>query len=265
MKALGFLGLALGLGFVGCSSEKSGTPAVDPYRSEESFCGEWAKAACNKTVVDKCSGGGDDTEACVQKQSSFCLAALPANYASKNAKACVEAVKKAYSDAKLTAEELQLVRTFAEPCDELSQGPKAEHDTCTRSSDCDTVAGFRCIIRPGDAEGSCETPVIASGGDPCADANVTCAETHYCDGSNCLTKAAEGKACDASVPCAPGLRCADMSGTFTCVSKAGTGATCATDDDCTSGVCAKGSGASEGKCVETLDLGVTVSVCDDLS
>jgi hypothetical protein len=265
MKARGLIVLALGLNIFSCSSEKEGSPAVDPYRSEESFCGEWAKAACNKSVVNKCSGGGDDTQACVQKQASFCLAALPANYASANAKACVEAVRKAYSDAKLTADEVKLVRTFAEPCNQLSQGPKPQGDSCARDSDCDTVAGVRCIIRPGDGEGSCETPVEAAGGDPCAEKNVVCADTHYCDGSNCLTRVQEGKSCDASMPCAPGLRCADMSGTFTCIAKLGTAATCSSDDDCTSGVCAKATGAADGKCVETLELGVTVGLCDDLS
>ena len=265
MKARGLIFLALGISFLACSSEKSGSPAVDPYRSEDSFCGEWAKAACNKTVVDKCSGGGDDTAACVQKQASWCLSALPENYSPKKAKACVEAVRKAYSDSKLTAEEIKVVRFFAEPCHQLSQGPKSQGDTCTRTSDCDTVEDVTCIIRPGEAEGSCETAIEAGGGDPCSDKNVVCADTHYCDGANCLTKLQEGKPCDAAMPCAPGLRCVDMSGTFTCVAKLGTAAVCTADDECVSGVCAKGTGAADGKCVENLELGVTVALCDDLS
>ncbi|HMR07632.1 MAG TPA: hypothetical protein PKA88_17740 [Polyangiaceae bacterium] len=265
MKARGLLLLALGLNLFSCSSEKDGAAAVDPYRSEESFCGEWAKAACNKSVVNKCSGGGDDTEACVQKQTSFCLAALPENYAPTKAKTCVEAVRKAYSDAKLTADEIKIVRAFAAPCNQLSKGPKSEGDSCLRSSDCDTVAEVSCVIRPGDSEGSCEVPVEAGGGDPCSEKHQVCADTHYCDGSNCLTKVQEGKACDASMPCAPGLRCADMSGAFTCISKLSTAATCTADDECVSGVCAKGKGATEGTCVETLELGVTVGFCGDLS
>ncbi|MCB9580049.1 MAG: hypothetical protein H6717_23685 [Polyangiaceae bacterium] len=249
-----------------CSSKKSGTAAKDPYATEAEFCTLWAKAACNKTVVGQCSGGGTDTAACVDAQSAFCLSALPANYTSDgdNAKACVEAVKKAYSDAKLTAAEVLVVRNFAAPCNVLSNGPSGEGETCSQRSDCDTLSGYDCIIRPGETQGSCQIPVMASGGDPCSDANVVCPDTHYCDGNNCLTRAAVGASCGADKPCAQDLQCLGLSGTETCQTKAGNSESCTDSSGCQSGLCSIAQGASSGICVNDLPLGPTEPLCNDL-
>jgi hypothetical protein len=249
-----------------CSSEKKGSAAKDPYATEADFCGQWAIAVCNADVVSKCSGGGTDTDACIQAQSAFCLSALPANYTSDgdNAKACVEAVKAAYKDGKLTADEVQLVRNFAEPCNVLSHGPAAEGDLCSQRSDCDTLSGYDCIIRPGETQGSCQMPVQASGGDPCANPNVVCPDTHYCDGSNCLTRAAEGVACGANKPCAQDLQCLGLSGSETCQPKASSSQACTDNAGCQSGLCAIAQGASDGICVAEVLLGPTEPLCSDL-
>lgn len=253
------------LGFVACSSEKSGKAAVDPFATPQSFCTKWAEAACNATVVDKCSGGGSDVDACVQSQSTFCLTALPANYDSENAKACVESVKNAFKDAKLTADEVKVVRNFAEPCNALSLGPIPAGGTCAQRSDCNTLEDYDCIIRPGETTGTCQIPIAVSGGDPCTNPEQICPDTHYCDGNNCLTRVAAGGACDETKPCGQAFRCQDVNGNLTCVAKGAAASNCTEDSECSSGVCAFGIGGSIGKCVNELELGVTVSLCEDLS
>ncbi|MBX3125643.1 MAG: hypothetical protein KF718_02965 [Polyangiaceae bacterium] len=257
--------ISLLLAVVACSSKKDGELAVNPYATEHSFCTQWAKAACNPAVVGKCSGGGADTDACVQSQTNYCLANLPDNYAPDDAKACVEYVKSAYQDAKLTAAELAVVRDFGAPCNTLSRGPIGAGSACVKRSDCDTVDGFDCIVRPGEPSGTCQLPVTVGGGDPCGEPQLICPSTHYCDGNNCLTRIKEGSACSETQPCAESLRCSEVNGSSICVAKSAGATNCASNDECSSGVCAFGIGASVGKCVAELDLGVTVSQCEDLS
>lgn len=245
-----------------CSSEKDGPGVVDPYKTPEGFCEQWAKAACNDTVVTKCSGGSKEVEPCLQAQAAFCLGALPANYDSKNGKTCVEAVRKAYLDAKLTAAEIPLVVSFAAPCDQLSKGPGSAGDSCKQRSDCNTLAGLDCILKGGQVDGTCQVPVAVSGGDPCDDPAQVCPDTHYCDGSNCLTRIKEGQPCDLDKPCAQDLICATAG---TCVPKVPNTGTCSANSECQSGVCAFGKGATTGTCVAELELTVTAAICDDLS
>ena len=95
----------------GCSSSQAGPGSHDPYGDVGSFCEQWGKAACNKTVVTNCSAASADK--CVATQKEYCLALVsPSGYSSKFAKQCIQAVHDAYADAKLTASEYQVVTSL---------------------------------------------------------------------------------------------------------------------------------------------------------
>src|SRR5688572_8067788 len=99
--ALALLALAIP---AGCSGTEE---PPDPLRNSAGFCREWAKAACQSSVVENCD---TVTEDCIDAQSAFCETIVPENYSSRKAAACLSAVKSAYRDAKLTGDEVQVVR-----------------------------------------------------------------------------------------------------------------------------------------------------------
>jgi len=243
----------------GCSSAQSGPGSQDPYRDVGSFCEQWGKAACNKTVVTNCSAASADK--CIAAQKEYCLALVsPSGYSSKFAKQCIQAVHDAYADAKLTASEYQVATSLGAPCDQLEKGPGAEGDSCTDDSGCNTLDGLHCVIRAGDSSGACYVPKVQDGGFPCDQPEQTCATGFYCDGSNCLARKAAGKACTDTEPCVETALC--VSGT--CQAKGQTSDPCADDSDCQSNICAIAAGSVQGVCVDNIILGATEPLCTHL-
>jgi hypothetical protein len=256
-----------------CSGAKK-APGSSANKTAQSFCESFGKAACNDTVVSKCSGGGTDVDKCVASQAAFCMTMLevPAFYSSENAKACLDAVTAAYKDAKLTAAEVQIVRELAAPCDKLIKGPGSTGSTCTSTTDCNALEDLSCVMRPGDAMGSCQVPEIVGGGISCAAPERVCEDSFYCNGQNCIERPKQaGAACAADIPCSADFTCVDTSpgaGTnqpcsaasdsCSCGARANTGSACVVSDECKSGVCA------DDLCQELVELTAAADFCRQL-
>ncbi len=256
--ALGLLTLTLPLG---CSSEDD-TP--DPLAKRDGFCEAWAKSACQQTVVDACDSRSVDD--CIEAQSEYCLGLIPEVYGSKHAKECLAAVKAAYKDADLTSDELQIVLKLGAPCHQLSQGIADEGDTCERADDCNTSAGFTCVTKLGAAQGSCEKPTEIPAGDDCSGDADVCAEGYYCNGDNCVTRKATGKACDGDYQCKVTDRCVfeEEGEPGVCTARVALNDPCTADDDCQSHLCVIESGATEGECASRIRLSRSEPLCDHL-
>jgi hypothetical protein len=256
-----------------CSGAKK-APGSSTNRTAQEFCESFGKAACNDTVVKNCSGGGTDVDKCVASQAAFCLSklAMPAFYSSQNAKACLDAVAAAYKDAQLTADEVQIVRELAAPCDQLIKGPGGLGASCSRSEECNTLDDLSCVIRPGDTTGTCQVPEIVGGGISCSAPERVCEDGYYCNGSHCIERPNQsGAACAADIPCGADFSCIDQSpdaganqpcveggSECVCEPKLSTGSACTLSSECQSGVCA-------GKiCQELVMLTAESAFCADL-
>jgi hypothetical protein len=237
-----------------CSGAEEG-PKPDPLAMESDFCSEWGRRACNDEVVDVCAAS--DTESCVASQRQFCTSIIATGYQSDHAKACLDAVKTAYKDADLDAEELGIVLNLDAPCDQLIRGPSSEGDSCDEDSDCDTVNEFRCVIKTG--EGTCQIPSEVGGGRSCSSESVVCEAGFFCDGSHCVEQLGEDEECEDDAECADGLGCDGGA----CVPRAAATEDCTRNADCESGICAFTS-SDEGVCVDRVRLSPSEPICENL-
>jgi hypothetical protein len=257
------------LSVAACSSSKAGPGSGnDPLATQSGFCESWAEAACNDDVVAAC---GSTTEKCVATQQDFCLDLLPlSGYSSKYVKECLDAVKDAYSDTKLTSDELKVVLHLEAPCDRLIKGSSAEGETCTEHVDCDTLSDMTCVIKAGDDTGTCQVPVPVEGGRACDDPQNVCSEGFYCDGLHCVESLDEGSVCANDDECAAELRCLTSGGTDggasngTCELRTDVGGQCSADEDCQSAICAVAGGTTTGICVAMLQLAPNEGLCQYL-
>lgn len=249
---------------LGCSSAEE---EPDPLAKVAGFCDAWAKAACNESVVSACDAASPAD--CIETQTDFCLEVVPPAYTPAKAKQCLDAVGEAYKDADLTADELQIVRYLAAPCDELSAGSRQEGESCARNEECNTAAGFRCVVKLDATRGSCETPEPVAPGDPCdGDAHV-CKEGYYCNGENCVAHKRTGVACEADYQCRPEDQClitvdAEGAESGACSARLERNEVCSSDDECQSHYCLRETGATEGECASTIRLSRSEPLCDDL-
>jgi len=250
------------LGVGGCSSTED---APDPNATVSGFCGNWAKAACSNTVVEACAGvdkaDASDTDACVMTQRIFCEGLLPTKgYSSQKATQCLNAVQAAYKDARLTAEEIAIVRHRAEPCNHLIKGPQGEGESCASDDECNTLKDFVCVTKNG--EGTCQIPTLIANGNSCSAKGAACHTGYYCGVDEaCVQSKAVGKACAADFECQTGLVCDPD--TSKCTEKVSP-AKCMQDDDCTTNVCDIPVNSSAGMCVSTITLSASSGVCEDL-
>ena len=247
---------------LGCSSTDS---EPDPFATVPQFCQAWGKAACSSTTVANCAGVDKTTEsltqACVDSQQAFCetLFVGVAGYSSRNASACLSGVKSAYADGTLNADEITTVRHRGAPCDKLIKGPQGVGETCTVDDDCNTLDDYLCVIKAG--AGTCQIPELVPNGDACDAPAASCNSGYYCDGDNCVASKAAGKACTDDFQCVSGLVCDPD--TAKCIARVSQ-TDCTEDADCTTNVCSIPSGASTGKCVNTIILTSTAKLCEDL-
>jgi hypothetical protein len=259
--ALALLALSLPLGCSGSEEEP------DPLAKSAGFCEAWGKAACQEKVVTNCDAASVDD--CVATQSAFCLDVIPLPYDSAKAKACLSAVKSAYRDAVLTAEEVQTVRYLAAPCDQLSAGVRDEGESCGSDDECATADGLFCIKKADAARGSCEKPELVAPGDACDGAAQVCEDGYFCNGENCVAYKKIGAACEGQYQCSPDQQCltatdADGVETSTCAARLEINEVCASDADCQSGYCYMAAGATEGECASMIVLSRSEPLCDDL-
>ncbi|HEY4156816.1 MAG TPA: hypothetical protein VGM29_01920, partial [Polyangiaceae bacterium] len=163
---------------LGCSNKVSGdTPPPNPLATSDGFCHAWAGKACNDLVVKQCAGAAAATDslraACEDSQEQFCNNMIPASrYGVTHAQECLDAVGTAYADAELTSEEALVVHELAAPCAQLIKGPSADGDSCSATTDCDTVSGSICILK--GATGVCGVPEVVDNGTSCKAANASC-------------------------------------------------------------------------------------------
>jgi hypothetical protein len=247
-----------------CSGAREGSGVANPLASTEGFCTQWAKNACSKDVLANCAA--QNVESCIATQKDFCVSILPSEgYSSKFAAPCLKAVKDAYADARLNAAEREAVIRLGAPCDKLIRGPGGVGATCSRDADCNTLESLTCVTK-GSAGGTCQVPQEVGGGFACAQPQQTCAMGFFCDGANCLARRQLDDPCTADLPCAEDLKCpaGPDGGSSTCVAKAEVGGTCAGDDDCKSGICAKSASASSGVCTAEIILRADDQICGNL-
>lgn len=217
--------------FVACSGEDESPP--DPLATRAGFCEAWAHHACNPEVVQACAA--TSVEACQEEQNQFCIDRVPAAaYTPSLGEACLDAVRAAVSDARLSPSEV---------------------DTMLRGGG---ACSFECVMI-GDDE--CVVPTVAGGGEECADPATVCAEGFYCDGTNCLANRREDASCSESVPCASGLKCVGDAGAQVCEAKAGQGEACADETDCVSGICTVPAGETQGICAGEIILSPAEPTC----
>ena len=257
--------LCLVASIVGCSSKADD----DPFATVSGFCEGWGKAACSKTVVSNCSGVDEaevtslQTNSCVVSQQKFCEGLVPDGYVSKQASKCLDGVKLAYSDGKLTTTELATVLHLGEPCDHLIKGPKAKGEACASDNECDTVENYVCVMKAG--VGACAIPTVVDNGTSCKAAEATCNPGFYCD-RNCVQSAAMGDECAHDYECDSGLLC-DMpagSDTGTCTPPVSQ-TKCTADEDCISSkVCDIAVGGTMGTCVSKITLTPDTGLCEAL-
>ena len=88
-----FTTLSLMLLLAACSADEKDS------RTRESFCQEWASAACSNAVVSACQSSS--AEACRLTQQGFCLSLVPSTFSDAAADDCLAAVSAAYADATL--------------------------------------------------------------------------------------------------------------------------------------------------------------------
>jgi hypothetical protein len=252
--------LALTLPF-GCKAKED---PPDPLAQRGGFCDAWAKAACQKVVVDDCNAASADD--CEATQNRICIKKLPEIYDSRHASECLDAVKAAYSDGDLTADELTVVLNFGAPCDQLSKGTSSDGEACVENNDCYTAAGFSCIKKLGATDGVCGKPDPKKGGETCDGPSEVCVDGYFCDGSNCLVYKKTNAACEGDYQCDPVNHCVIATGETmgTCGAREALNATCTSNEDCESHYCAVNADPAKSKCASKIRLTLNEPLCDDL-
>jgi hypothetical protein len=206
----------------------------------DGFCESWATRACSEDMELQC---GADTEAdCENAQKEFCLDTVGREkYSGVGAEECLDAVRDAYLDGRLSAEERDVVLYLKGECDQIQSGTGEEDDACKTDSDCQRVNGFACVMPQGETSGSCQIPTNVSGGRSCKDPKSVCEEGFYCDEEfDCIALPEEGDACSLERPCGGGFRCEIEPGTSEglCVERlANNDPGCLADSDCKSNIC----------------------------
>ncbi|MGC4089031.1 MAG: hypothetical protein QM756_14240 [Polyangiaceae bacterium] len=200
-----------------------------------------------------------NVEACHLAQQAYCLALVPANFSDEKGDACIEAVAKAYADADLTGAELLAVTELGPPCDAIVRGPSGAGESCSSDRDCDGSEGYRCALRGGAANGTCQVPELVGAGQKCAALQQTCGDGFYCDGNNCIATKSLGESCSNDYECGSVARCeSDAS----CAPKLALGDPCTSAADCASGVCYSING--QRSCVDRIRLSPAEALCDEL-
>lgn len=258
-----FLGFSAAVALAGCSGDEEGPKADNALRTEQGFCQEWAERACNRRVIDACSS---TKEGCIDRQSEFCEGLIPSGYSSVNAEDCLEAVERAYADATLSADDIDVVLQLGGGCSQLIKGARTEGENCTDRYQCDTVRNFDCVIKPGQDSGSCQVPNFVGGGSRCDDPDTVCDLNFYCDADSgrCFEPEGIDDTCVSDVICGVDAFCQKQSGDAegVCTTKLEDREACQRDEECQSGYCLLDLATPQ--CVSSITLTIQASACENL-
>jgi hypothetical protein len=238
--------------FTACLEEDEPEP-----RTREAFCRDWAAAACNGEVVSVCQAG--EVESCREAQEDFCRSIAPERFSGVRSDMCIEAVGEAYGDADLSARELLTVRLLGAPCHQLSSGTRGEGQSCTVRDDCETAAGFDCVMKSDRTTGTCEVPEVVDPGEDCEADQQVCTEGFFCNGENCIAGRDPGDPCMHHEECGEEGFC-DVDGT--CAEGFGIDDACEDDAQCAEGICYDF--GDERVCADRIVLSRNEPICDDL-
>ena len=229
-----------------------------PYPDVVSYCQARAKAECSVAV--RC---GTTEDKCIAKRTGVCSQNVPAGgvYQSSEAKACLEAIKKAYSDDEYTAAES---RAEMDACGLLFGGTGGLGASCLGTYQCDLGDDLRCIIPTGEVKGQCQVPVPRNPGDACDAVDDQCATNTFCTATEphvCANKMGDSKTCGPTLPCQDELRCLQIGDQSTCKPRLDIGSLCTENTQCASELCGKVGDATQ--CVATLVFSPNEPICED--
>jgi hypothetical protein len=247
------------IGTIAACAAPMDVQAGKDLKTPQDYCAARAEAECNGIVVQKC--GVKDQTSCESARSNRCVAEMPqgTTYVPEAVDACIAATKGAYADATLTGMELQAI---ADACSKVFSGPGAVRAPCTVDADCSSKDNLRCVIRTGEMAGKCLTPRVVQPGDSCAGESDVCTTEFYCDmkSSMCLARVGVGEDCYMK-ECLPDLKC--ITGLFGggCKPLLMAGEPCTMDTECTSHICNKAKGSSDGTCTDQIVLSPIAAAC----
>lgn len=250
MIRLSALGLLL---FVASCSASEEEP-----RTRETFCQEWATQACSSAVVSACQAASAET--CRLTQQRFCMNLVPSNFSDEGADACLSAVGRAYSDADLTGSELATVLELGEECSAVVNGPAGLGETCANDRDCQGAAGYECVIKGSEPQGTCQIPELVGAGLRCSAPQQVCMPGFYCNGSNCIEAKATSEPCANDEECGPSGFCGDDG---SCVARLAVNDACTASNQCLSDLCYSFT-SGDSTCVDRLRLSRSEPICADL-
>jgi hypothetical protein len=223
LTTLCFLVGAGAVTLLACSSDE----VTEKYPSSDSFCAAKADTEC-QPGAPVC---GVTVDVCKSKRTSLCQAAASAatgqggTYRPQNAETCINDTKTLY-DSKVV--DLDKEKTVDATCALVFAGSKTKGAACAAAFECD--AALICD------RGFCSEKTPKAKDEPCNNPGDTCATGTYCGprgASNfCNAKNNVGDICNTTTPCLENLRCVNQ-----CQEKLGSGQSCNTNDDCTTGFC----------------------------
>lgn len=226
---------------------------ADPLTGDE-FCEKWADAACGPEVLSACQKRESQ---CQASQAASCRDWLPDDFQDVGVEDCLNAVREAYSDADLSAAELDIVWRLGAPCSSIVVAGESGA-TCERDADCTSSAGLTCVLKD-RATGTCQRAEIVKAGFRCTQPNQTCEPGFYCNGENCIVAADAGDSCKNDTQCGEGLFCEDEE----CEEQLPMGADCTNDRECESQICYEVD-VDERVCVNRIRLSPAEPACDQL-
>lgn len=232
----------------------AGCQTDDSPLTRTEFCQQWANAVCGEEVLSVCQNSESECEA---SQAASCRDWLSPDFQDEGVEDCLSAVRKAYSDADLDANELDVVWHLGAPCNKIIVAGEGG-DRCERDADCSGSAGLTCVLKD-RATGTCERAEEVSAGFSCEEAHETCEDGFYCNGENCIVAAQLGESCSNDSQCIEGLFCQNE----LCEAQLPVGADCVTDRECDSEICYEVDTA-ERVCVDRIRLSPAEPACETL-
>lgn len=236
---------------VACSKE------AKPDRTREQFCTDWARAACSEEVISVCQA--ESAEDCHASQEALCRTLVPKDFSDESGDDCIAAVKDAYKDADLKADELATVLKLGAPCNQIIVGLSDEGESCTDPGDCDASLGLACVRKADAARGTCQLPDEVEGGRDCKAAQKTCTPGFYCNGQNCIEAKDLGDVCTIQEECGEAGFC-DVDGA--CQERLAVNEVCTSDFECGTGICYEFAG--DQVCTDRIRLARSEPLCDGL-
>lgn len=242
-----------------CAAPMGDVPQGKQLETPEGYCGARAAAECVAIVVQKC--GAKDQTSCEKARGARCIAEIPqgTTYVPDAAATCIAKTREAYADGTLTSAE---IATTGDACSKVFSGPGGVRAQCTVNADCSSKDNLRCVLHTAGKSGKCLTPRLVQPGDSCGGESDVCTEEFYCDpkSSMCNARVGLGEDCYQR-ECLPGLKCFSSLFGGGCMALLSAGAPCKADTECTSQICSKAKGSTEGTCVESIVLSPIAAAC----